>query len=71
MADQNQRQLRPGQQIPFNSIRILPIQRAGPLVYQKDGAAVEQGPGNGHTLPLAPGEVPAVFPRDRIQATGH
>ena len=71
VADQDEGQVGVGQQALFHDVGVFLVQRAGALVHQKDGAVVDQGPGDGDPLLLASGEIAAFFAYHGVQAVGH
>ena len=71
VADQDEGQVRVGEEALFYDIRVLLVQGAGAFVYQEDGAVMDKGPGDGHPLLLPAGEIAALLAYDGVQAIGH
>ena len=57
MANQDQGQVRVGQQALLHDVGVLLVQGAGALIHQQDAAVMDQSTGDGHALLLAAREV--------------
>ena len=71
MANQDQGQVRVGQQALLHDVGVLLVQGAGALIHQQDAAVMDQSTGDGHALLLAAREGVAFLAHRRIQTLGH